>query len=191
MLESNDGTPLPKTGNADLTWDFREFEKRNVAREFIMHFENNLCIYSGTVSQLYSNYTIFFPRDENGRLVILPDPYSYHDTFQSISELAVKPTGLYIVPNMSSSENQMLLRIPIKTKSTPFRDVPLHVGLQVINQRRSSPLLPVVVKGDLREFDHKMPALHLHNISLEQLRFLSKLEIDNLTHVITKRLNNI
>lgn len=190
-IESNDGTVLPKSSNTDLIWDFREFEKRNVAREFITHFANKLCVHSGTVSQLYSNYKIFFPREENGRLVILPDPYSYHDTFQGLSEDAVKPTGLYIVPKIKSSKNEMLLRIPLKTKTQAFRDVPIQTGLYFINRQRSSPLLPVVVKGDLRELDQNMPALHLHCIDIKQLSLLSKLETDNLSKVILERLKDI
>ena len=193
MLESSDGTVLEETDNKDLIWDFEKFSQRNIARDFIMRFENNLCVYSGTVGQLYSNYSIFFPKEERGRLVILPNPYSHHDTFQGIPDSAVKATGLHIVPDMKSDKHQMMLRIPLKTKHEPFRDVPLQVGLQLINKRRppSLPLLPVVIKGDLREFDQSMPMLHLHCISLQSLTSLSNMESNNIRDVIINRLKNI
>ena len=190
-IESNDGTILTKSTNTDLIWEFRESDKRNIAREFIAHFANKLCVYSGAVGQLYSNYEIFFPREENGRLVILPDQFSYHDTFQGLPEAAVKPTGFYIVPKIKSSKKEMLIRLPIKTRDQNFRDVPIQIGLHFINRQLKSPILPVVVKGDLRELDHNMPALHLHCIDINQLTLLSKFETDNISKIIIGRLEDI
>jgi hypothetical protein len=45
--------------NNDLVWDLDSFQKRQRAQDFVMGFENQLCVYSGSVEQLYTNYNIF------------------------------------------------------------------------------------------------------------------------------------
>lgn len=174
--------------NKDLIWDLDTFKQRKRAHEFVLNFENKICVFSGTVEQLYTNYNIFMPAEENSRLVILPNPYAHHDIFQGISDAAVKPTGLYIVPG---DKGQLLLRIPLKTGGKPFRLVPLQVGFKLINQRRPPhlPLLPVLVKGDLRELDARTPCLHLHAISLSKMDKLSPLEVNEIRRTILDRIN--
>lgn len=176
-----------KEDNKDLIWDLDTFKQRKIAHEFVLNFENKLCVFSGTVAQLYTNYNIFMPAEENSRLVILPNPYAHHDIFHGIPDSAVKATGLYIVPG---DKGQLLLRIPLRTGNTPFRTVPLQVGFRLINQRRPShlPLLPVLVKGDLRELDARTPCLHLHGISLSNLTDLSSLELNEIRRTILDRL---
>lgn len=70
--------------NKDLVWDLDKFNKRKQAQKFVMGFENKLCVFSGSVEQLYTNYNIFFPKEEDRKLVILPNPYAHHDTFHGI-----------------------------------------------------------------------------------------------------------
>ncbi len=181
------------TDNKDLIWDLESFNQRQQAIDFAMGFENKLCVYSGSVEQLYTNYNIFFPQEENRKLVILPNPYAHHDTYQGISERAVSATGLYILPNIKDGKIELFLAIPIKSGNTRYRKVPLHVGLRVINQRRppSRPLLPVLMKGDLRELDAKTPCLHLHCIHLHKLDQLSTLECSGIQKVISDRLKDL
>lgn len=176
-----------KDDNKDLIWDLDTFKQRKRAHEFVLNFENKLCVFSGTVQQLYTNYNIFMPAEENSRLVILPNPYAHHDIFQGIPESAVKPTGLYIVPG---KDGELLLRIPVKSAENPFRAVPLQIGFRMINQRRPSnlPLLPVLVKGDLRELDARTPCLHLHAITLSNMPRLSPLELNEIRRTILERL---
>ncbi len=176
-----------KDQNKDLIWDLEAFKQRKRAHEFVLNFENKLCVFSGSVQQLYTNYNIFMPAEENSRLVILPNPYAHHDIFQGIPESAVKATGLYIVPGQSG---QLLLRIPVKSPDSPFRTVPLQVGFRMINQRRPTnlPLLPILVKGDLRELDARTPCLHLHAISLSNMPRLSSLELNEIRRTILDRL---
>jgi hypothetical protein len=176
-----------KDDNKDLIWDLDTFKQRKRAHEFVLNFENKLCVFSGTVQQLYTNYNIFMPAEENSRLVILPNPYAHHDIFQGIPESAVKPTGLYIVPG---KDGELLLRIPVKSAENPFRAVPLQIGFRMINQRRPSnlPLLPVLVKGDLRELDARTPCLHLHAITLSNMPRLSPLELNEIRRTILERM---
>jgi hypothetical protein len=173
--------------NNDLIWDINALNYRDQAHEFILALENNLCVYSGSVEQLYSNYEILMPQEEDHKLVVLPNPYAYHDTYQHIPEEAVKATGLYIVPG----EKGLLMVIPLKKGNQKFRSVPLNVGLKLINNHRSEakPLMPVLMKGDLREFNAKIPTVHLHAINEVRLGHLSQLEIASIRDVVVKRMN--
>ena len=51
--------------NKDLVWDLEAFNQRQRAIDFVMGFENRLCVFSGSVEQLYTNYNIFFPNEED------------------------------------------------------------------------------------------------------------------------------
>ncbi len=181
------------TENKDLVWDLQAFKQRQRAIDFVMGFENSLCVYSDSVHQLYTNYNIFFPKEENRKLVILPNPYAHHDIFHSISELAITATGLHIIPGEVIGKQGLYLTIPFKSGKTRYRAVPLQAGLRVVNQQRPihRPILPVLMKGDLREFDANTPSLHLHSISLDKLELLSALERNGIRRVIEERLQGI
>ena len=86
--------------NKDLIWDLDAFNQRQKAIDFVLGFENRLCVYSSSVDQLYTNYNIFFPKEEDRKLVILPNPYIPHDTYNGIPATAVTPTGLTILPGL-------------------------------------------------------------------------------------------
>lgn len=178
--------------NKDLVWDLEKFQRRQVAQSFVMGFENKLCVFSGSVEQLYSNYDIFFPREENRKLVILPNPYAHHDTFHGIAADAARPTGMLLVPADSDDPRGRLnLIIPLKSKERKqYKKVPLEVGLRMINAKRppERPFLPVLVKGDLRELNTRTPCLHLHSLALSALRDMSALEIAGIKRVILERL---
>ncbi|MFL0811602.1 MAG: hypothetical protein K6L76_14375 [Agarilytica sp.] len=180
--------------NKDLVWDLAKFERRQTAQNFVMGFENKLCVYSGSVEQLYSNYDIFFPKEENRKLVILPNPYAHHDTFHGISEDAAKPTGLLLVPaDPEDPAGRLNMIIPFKGAKGKFKKVPLDVGLQLIRSKRppEKPFLPVLVKGDLRELSTSTPCLHLHAISVPSLKGMSELEVDDIRKVILTRLDEL
>lgn len=180
--------------NKDLVWDLDIFKKRKRAQDFVMGFENHLCVYSGSVEQLYTNYNIFFPKEENRKLVILPNPYAHHDTLQGIVEEAVRPTGLFIVPADPDGTSQRLnIILPLKAGDQRGRAVPLEVGLKLINQKRPSgkPFLPVLVKGDLRELNEETPCLHLHMLNLGHLPKLSEMDVKDIERVVLERLEKL
>ena len=85
--------------NNDLIWDLNQFKQRKLAQEFVLQFENRICVYSGSVEQIYTNYNVFFPKEENRKLVILPNPFAHHDILHHVPQEAVKPIGLMIVPD--------------------------------------------------------------------------------------------
>lgn len=180
--------------NKDLVWDLNVFKQRQTAQSFVMSFENKLCVFSGSVEQLYSNYDIFFPKEENRKLVILPNPYAPHDTFHNIPESAARPTGLLLVPaDPEDPKGRLNMIIPLKNADGKNKKVPLEVGLQLIRNRRppDKPFLPVLVKGDLRELDTSTPCLHLHALSTKEITRLSELEISDIKKVILKRMEEL
>jgi len=176
--------------NKDLVWDLNVFQQRQRAVDFVLGFENRLCVYSSSVGQLYTNYNIFFPKEEDRKLVILPNPYAPHDTFNGIPESAVSSTQLEVLPGSFQGVPSLLLRIPFRSGSVKHRLIPLQLGLKIIRQQRPSnkPLLPVLMKGDLRELDSSTPCLHLHALHLDQLTRHSQLERNGIQKVIEQRL---
>lgn len=180
--------------NRDLVWDLVNFKRRQLAAHFIKRFENKLCIYSGSVAQLYTNYSIYFPEEENRRMVILPNPHAYHDTFQNIPEQAVTRTGMNIIPGEILGKTGLFLTVPVRGESAgQAKVVALQTALKAINARRpeDDPFLPVLIKGDLREFKQQAPMLHLHCIRLHLLGERSALERSSLRRVIEHKLPSI
>jgi len=180
--------------NKDLVWDLDNFNKRQKAQDFVMGFENQLCVYSGSVEQLYTNYNIFFPKEENRKLVILPNPYAHHDTLHGIIEETVRPTGLFIVPaDPEGQSNRLNIILPLKSEDSRGRAVPLEGGLKLINQKRpqDKPFLPVLMKGDLRELNADTPCLHLHMLNLAHLPKLSEMDVKDIQRVVLERLEKL
>lgn len=177
--------------NRDLVWDLEGFKRRQLAARFIRRFENKLCVFSASVEQLYTNYSIYFPEEEDRKMVILPDPYAYHDTFQGVPELAVVRTGMNIVPGELVGKSGLYLTVPVKGEGKSRAKVlALQAALRMINARRpqDDPFLPVLVKGDLREFQQRMPMLHLHCIQLGRMTMRSQMERDSIRRVIVSKL---
>lgn len=176
--------------NKELVWDLSGFNSRQQAIKFVKYFEDKLCVYSGSVEQLYSNYNIYFPQDEDHNMVILPAPHAYHDTFQGIPKEAVKMTGLNIIPGEMLGKKGLYLTIPMKGGTKP---APVQIGLKILSERfpADRPFLPVLMKGDLREFQQRSPILHLHRILLDKMGARSALERNSLRRVIEDKMRLI
>ena len=176
--------------NADLVWDLNKISKHQQAMNFVKKFENKLCVFSNTVEQLYTNYSIFFPEDSGRQMVILPDPYAFHDTFHHLKDDAVQSTGLHIIPGNLIGKQGLYLVISHKDKNVRSVPIPFQEGMRQILRRSHSddPFLPVLMKGDLREFNDQLPCLHLHRLRLNKLDSLSELERSGIKSVITDKL---
>lgn len=181
---------LQPSDNKDLVWDLDSFQQRQRAVDFVLGFENRLCVYSSSVGQLYTNYNIFFPKEEDRKLVILPNPYAPHDTFNGIDSAVVVPTGMAVLPGSVQGKAGLMLRIPFRSGTVKHRTVPLQVGLSIIRQQcaPNKPFLPVLMKGDLRELNASTPCLHLHAIQIQKLEELSLLDLNSIQKVIEQRL---
>jgi hypothetical protein len=183
-------TTIPE--NPDLAWDIEGID-RDRAVDFIMQFETTLCVYSATVEQLYSTYNIFFPREHHRRMVILPDPAAFHDTFHGIIPEAVVMTGLYIIPGELIGEDGLYLANVKKDRSLGERRVPFETGMRAITRNRPThdPFLPVLAKGDLRGFEESWPVLHMHRVKLGLLGERSELDRTNIKNVVTEKLESL
>ena len=179
--------------NPDLAWDLDEIINRTKAEQFVMQFETTLCVYSGTVEQLYSNYHIFFPTDKLRKMVILPDPAAFHDTFHGVHSESVSETGLYVVPGELIGRDGLFLTNLLKDRRMGPRQIPFEQGLRRIMTRRPTddPFLPVLAKGDLREFEQRWPVLHLHRVELSRLMDRSALERKGIYDVIMEKLEEL
>ena len=176
--------------NPDLAWDLDDFNHRERAMAFVKQFETTMCVYSPSVEQLYTNYTMYFPQEWHRKLVILPDPAAFHDTFFNIQTEAVVSTGLYIVPGELLGKPGLYLANVKQNRTLGDRQVPFEAGLRAIMNKRASDdeFLPVLAKGDLREFEQSGPVLHLHRIKPKALHRLSALDRSSLATVIQEKL---
>ncbi|WP_263147794.1 hypothetical protein [Pseudomonas sp. RIT-PI-AD] len=175
----------------DLDWDLDAITDRREAIAFLQRFENRLCIYSGYVEKLYSNYSLVVPEEDHGFITILPDEQAWHDTFQNIPADAVEPTGIHILPGETMGYHGLYLKIPGDHPLAASRELPFQDGLKLLIQRyqaRGESFLPVLIKGDLREYEARMPSLHLHRIDAAKLGTLSQLELNAIKAVIADHL---
>ncbi len=177
--------------NPDLAWDLEEFRETDRAQDFVLQFETTLCVYSPSVEQLYTTYNMYFPT--SGKLVILPDPAVFHDTFNFIGPDAVTATGLYIIPGELIDKTGLHLANVNEDRTLGKRQIPFEAGLRsIINKRPDDdPFLPILAKGDLREFEKSWPVLHLHRVRPEALPRLSDLDKSSIASVIAEKLETL
>lgn len=148
---------------------------------FLKRFESALCLFSNTVSQLYSNYEIVHFGCEGKKLVALPNAYASHDTFNNVDYNAVEATGLYIVPDEITSlhcKDQGLNLIYRSQKTGKLQSMPLADGLDKLRAKYlpSEPFLPVMINRDLKTLKSNVPAMHLHRLCVDRLLTTSDLE---------------
>ncbi|NQD96873.1 hypothetical protein HP532_29875 [Pseudomonas sp. CrR25] len=175
----------------DLAWDLDAITNRREAIAFLQRFENRLCIYSGYVEKLYSNYSFVVPQTDHGDITILPDEQAWHDTFHDIPAHAVEPTGVHILPGETMGHTGLYLKIPNDCRLVASKELPFQEGLRLLIQRyqsRGEHFLPVLMKGDLREYEARMPSLHLHRINPARLGHCSQLSINSIKGAIAEHL---
>lgn len=187
MLGSN-------TLNRDLVWTLGGNVFPEAAFGFLKRFETALCLFSGTVSQLYSNYEIVHFGHDGRKLVALPNAFAAHDTFNNIESDAVEPTGLYIVPtevaNLSSPEKGLKLVYRCRKTGAP-KSMPLHEGLDKVMQKYlpNEPFLPVMINRDLKSLNGKIPAMHLHRLRVTKLSNISELMKNDISKTVLDKMN--
>lgn len=175
----------------DLDWDLDAITDRNEAIAFLQRFENRLCIYSSYVEKLYSNYSFVIPENQEGGITILPDEQAWFDTFHDIPGDAVEPTGIHILPGETMGYSGLYLKIPGEHRLVASREMPFQDGLKLLINRyrmRGDIFLPVLVKGDLREYEARMPSLHLHRLNTAKLQAHSRLNLDAIKGAIAEHL---
>src|SRR5690606_40796406 len=99
---------LSQAGNPDLIWDLDSLARRGLAERFIRLFENRLCVWSESVEQLYTDYSLHFPAELGRKMVMLPNPYAFHDTLHGIAAQAIRKTGLCVLPGQLLGKSGLL-----------------------------------------------------------------------------------
>ena len=184
---------ITSSSNKDLEWDFESINQAKKAADFVMHFESRLCVYSPSVQQVYTNYTFNFPNEDVEKMVILPNPYAFHDTFHSVISDTVRDTGLHIIPGETIGKQGLYLVVRYKNKRVSPAPIPFEQALQKMLQSQSGqdPFLPILIKGDLREFNAGTPCMHLHRIKVNDLTALSEFERKGMQKSIADKLSEL
>lgn len=175
-----------------LIWRLSHFNNHRRAIRFVKQFQDTLCVYSGPVEQLYTNFEISVPEQDDRSLIILPNPYAYHDTFNGIPAEAVKETGITIIPGDLLGKEGLYMTLPMRNRDGKrvTRNVPLKVGLLTLirHEKPEAPFLPVITKGDLRSFRKDDPCLHLQRIVPREITERSVMEVSSIRRVIIEKL---
>lgn len=181
----------PRTHNADLIWKLDGLTALGLAERFMSIFESRLGVYSESMRSLYTNYSLHFPKQMEGSMVILPNQYAHHDTLHHVDPQAITPTGICIYPGIHRARPALLLLRPAISKiprPTPMLFKPALAQMILHGRRHPRGFLPVLVKGDLRRFDHNTPCLHLHQLHSQSLHRLSKFERHDIRNALLRRL---
>lgn len=180
------------TRNQDLIWTLGGKEFSESAYGFLKRFESALCLFSNTVSQLYSNYEIVHFGHEGRKLVALPNAFAAHDTFNNVDCDAIEATGLYIVPEeatRTSDKNGLLLLYRCSKTGKP-KTLTLADGLGRVKSRYmpKEPFLPVMINRDLRSLKGNLPAMHLHRLRIDKLLKMSDLEKGDILKTVNQKM---
>lgn len=182
--------------NADLHWDLGHVVHKSRAIAFFQLVSSAFCVYSPGVRKLYSNYEVVLPNDFERGLVVLPDPYNFHDTFNEVDSGAIRKTGIRLIPGDCMGGKGLYLALPMKKQGkVKHRLVPLEEAISLLDRlyqkQTGSPFLPLLLKGDLREFRASTPYLHLHSLVPLKLTELSSFQQSDISQTIVQRFAKI
>ncbi|RRJ83926.1 hypothetical protein [Aestuariirhabdus litorea] len=182
--------------NPDLFWDLSAISNKQLASNFFKKVASAFCVYSPSVEKIYSNFEVILPRDSNSGLIVLPNPYAFHDMFSFINNASIKQTGIMLHPGESfGHQGGLYLSLPMRGNKRS-KMLEFVKGINLINNTyKAKPgnqlFLPVLVNGDLREFKAAHPYLHLHRIDVAELGNLSQFERQDIQDSIYHRFKQI
>jgi hypothetical protein len=85
----------------------------------------------------------------------------------------------------------LLLSTEMKDDGSVPKTMPFKPALAKIissQKKLGDVFLPIMMKGDLREFDQQMPYIHLHRLQVNKLTHLSTFERDDIHQTITRKM---
>ncbi|MCL6416224.1 hypothetical protein MIB92_11225 [Aestuariirhabdus sp. Z084] len=183
--------------NPDLFWDLSAISNKQLASNFFKKVSSAFCVYSPSVEKIYSNFEVILPRDNNSGLIVLPNPYAFHDMFSFINTASIKKTGIMLHPGESfGHQGGLFLSLPMRGNKRSKMLEFMH-GINLINNTYKAKsegkklFLPVLMNGDLREFKAAHPYLHLHRIDVTELANLSEFERQDIQDSIYHRFKQI
>ncbi|MDF1764714.1 MAG: hypothetical protein P1U57_15045, partial [Oleibacter sp.] len=149
----NNENALGKMISDDLYWSIEEMKAKEAGKQFLLSVAEFLPVYSPALRQVYSDYETFFTKQA---VVVLPEPINFTATFSHIPEVAVRRTGILIFPD----SNGISMNIRLQNRRTATLSLP--EGLKAIKKNLRVPFLPVIKRGDLRDFNQLRPCLQLN-----------------------------
>ncbi|RDH43261.1 hypothetical protein [Zooshikella ganghwensis] len=180
--------------NPDLFWDLSSIINKNKAAEFFKRVARAFCVYSPTVKKIYSNFEVLLAGSGREGIIVLPDPYAFHDTFSHINEAAIKKTGVILYPGAAINQKGLFIGIPLGHEQR-MRHLSFTTAINFLNRIYQKKIgiefLPVLVNGDLREFAAKTPYLHLHRLDTRGLSNQSSFEKNDIGGAIKDKFSKI
>lgn len=168
----------------DLIWSMDLIQDKERGREFLETMAEYIPTYSPLVRKLYTQYDVTFSRDT---AVILPKPYSHTQNFSFIPNDAIKTIGIRILPSLSG----MAMVIGVKNGKPPHR-LAFADGLAMVRRKMGPlPFLPIIQKGDLREYRLSDPALYVRAVDIRELDAFSKFDVQGIVRTLNKNLDRL
>ncbi|WP_281648716.1 hypothetical protein [Parendozoicomonas sp. Alg238-R29] len=175
--------------DAELEWELNNFAHRRKAYEYLRSMKNIFCVYSSSVCKLYSNYQLeFHGEDSEASIEVMPDQNAWHDTFSFVSAKAVRPSGIFMFPGEMFGKSGFYVRLPLK--GGKGKTLPLNEAFDQVLSKQDN-FLPLIKKGDLREFQSKSPYIHLHWLDLDKLDELSTFQRLDIVNTIATRFHDM
>ncbi len=174
--------------DTELQWELNHFVDRKRAFEYLRSLKDIFCVYSSTDCKIYSNYQLNYSCVGEDRIEVVPDLSVWNDTFSFISPAAIVPSGVLVFPGQVFGQNGFYVRLPLKGgrgKTMPLAQAFDHL------LGRESHFLPLLRKGDLREFKGKAPYIHLHCLEVSKLDQWSALQRADVVDTFSDRFHDI
>jgi hypothetical protein len=184
----------PCTSASDaIEWDIHNIERKYDAYRFAKLFENRFCVYSPTVQKLYTDYQIVEPSLESDKIMLLPTLTADSEPYHDIEPSCIVSTDVKVIPGEIVGRKGIHLAMPDLEQPGKFKVFAFKEGLAELKKSlyQGRPFLPVLMNGDLREFDKKLPFLQLHIINIDKLVNLSSFERNDMSNLINTRLNSM
>lgn len=184
----------PAIPSFNLYWDLTHNTNKLSALSFFKHIAAGFCVYSPNVEKLYSHFEVVLPKESKEHLIILPDPYTFHDTFNHINEKYLVNTGILLIPGECINKHGIIIAIP-KTKKKTYRLLPFRIGSQLVlnrfKEKSQSAFLPILLNPDLRGFHSARPFIHLFRLRLDEIDELSSSEKIEISTSISNKLSHL
>jgi hypothetical protein len=167
---------------ADLHWSIEEMRTKETGKQFLLSLAQFLPVYSPALRQVYSDYDTYFTKSA---VVILPDPVDFTSTYSHIPEPAVKATGILLHPTPDG------IGVNMRLKNNKTVTLSLPRAFMLIRHQLKGAFLPVIKRGDLRDFDQLTPCIHLNALALTRAETLSRFERRDITKALDARVNEL
>lgn len=138
---------------ADLIWSLEEMRAKEAGKRFLMNVAQFLPVYSPALQQIYGSYSTHFTKSA---VVILPSTEDFTNTYSHIPEFSIKNTSILIHPSDYG------IHANVRMKNATSLSMPLSKAFKLIRTQLRGPFLPVIQRGDLRDYNQLEPCLHLN-----------------------------